>query len=139
MPAMPDDLFSFIPELLTEFLASQADPVGGGHPMKYLDRSAVKNWKVMNVPPRPESDNAPLRYHHKLLAREDTLKQFIPVGILRLNINSNQGLCQILRNHYEENMMHVPGGCLRYHTFNVDIAIFQRTLKVMSALILMNI
>ena len=76
------------------------------------------------------STQAQLEYHARLLERQDTLKHFKPVGIIKLNVNSNLGLCQIMRNHFMEHKQNTDNLCSRYSTWNVDIAIYRRILKV---------
>jgi len=51
-------------------------------------------------------------------------------SIQAINIGSNHGLLQILRNHYEEQGQHKHNVCQRYSAFNVDVDIFDRILKV---------
>lgn len=128
IPAMPDDLFSEQAQLIQMMLPA------GGEALECYNTSKVVTWEVFNVPPRPDPNKADLKYHIILKQRVDTVRMgsFIPTGILKDNINENEGLCRILRHHYENNNMHIRGAleCAKYHHLNTDMAIFWRILKV---------
>jgi len=137
IPAMPDDLFGEENALLARVDGLMAQPVGpGAHPMHKYATSAVILWQVNNVPPRPHRDLAPMKYFQVLTEHVDTVKGqcFIPTGVLKQNINTNEDLCRIIRSHYEDNNMHIHGAlaCTNYHALSTDMAIFHRVLKVHS-------
>jgi hypothetical protein len=129
IPAMPDDLFGEEQNLLAKM-----DGLADVFPLDYYSESAVIKWKVFNVPPRPDPTLAPIQYFQGLRSRQDTVKgkHFIPAGIIKLNINSNEDLCRIMRLHYEKKNMHRTNAleCQTYSVFNTDMAIFHRILKV---------
>lgn len=133
IPAMPDDLFEEEPALVAK-MAAITSPLGNVNVMLQYRSSKVIAWEVFNVPPRPKEDKADLQYGPVLRQRVDTVKgqSFIPCGILKLNINSNEDLCRIVRNHYEARNMHITGPmeCSSYEAVSTDMAIFHRILKV---------
>jgi hypothetical protein len=133
LPTMPDDLFQEEPALIAKMQALTA-PLGNVNVMHHYNNSKVIRWQVFNVPPRPHDSLADLCYGPALRARVDTVKgqSFIPCGVLKLNINANEDLARIIRNHYEAKNMHLTGAleCGNYAALSTDMAIFHRVLKV---------
>lgn len=128
IPAMPDDLLAE-EQQLRQMMGPMTDAA-----MHCYDNSKVIQWEVFNVPPRPSRNKADFKYFNVLTAKVDSIKKgcFIPTGILKEDINTNEGLCKILRDHYESNNMHIRGQleCKEYTQLNTDMAIFWRILKV---------
>lgn len=100
---------------------------------EYLERSLVSTYRVSCVPLKPIGKDEDEK--KRLRQSRDGMRNLLPQGLIRENIGSNFGLMRILRAFYEDRQMHIPGECQRYYVLNLDINIFNRTLKVISSIL----
>ena len=86
--------------------------------------------KLDSVPlkPRHHRLNDP-RHVAALKNSHDSLDNFHCDQIMPINIGSNRGLLQILRDHYVAKQQ-LQEQCTSYTVFNVDVDIYQRIMKV---------
>lgn len=123
-PAMPDDLYAYVPTLKEMFKAFR---VTGS----YQPQSLVSRFQVNNVPLKPDyrrvNNN---KWRSALQSDLDKLQHMYPKKLIALNIGRNDALGKIIRGHYEENKQHMEGQCDRYSALNTDENIFMRILKV---------
>ena len=129
-PAMPADLFARERSLRVMFanLCQEGMDTCMDH-----DRSYMQVYNVNAVPLAADlSKVTNPRHAATLRRRQDRLDNMYTDSIQAINIGSNHGLLQILRNHYEEQGLpqHKHNVCQRYNAFNVDVDIFDRILKV---------
>jgi hypothetical protein len=120
--AMPNDLF----HRMKKFLASAKQITDST--MFVYDTSIVTRYNVRNVPLKPIVDAvAHPKWHSALASSVDGLYHLHPVGLIKRNIGSNEGLMRILKRYvdiYEEEKVQL------YQVMNVDINIFKRIIKV---------
>jgi hypothetical protein len=125
-PAMPNNIWSFMPALKDNFLlhnVPQADC-----PRLY-DTSLTTRMGVNNVPLKPRESKCAKEEHKKAVNEgHDGLTTCFPDGIILINIGSNKGLLRLLRFHYQSICVH--DNAARYSALNVDANIFDRCLKV---------
>ena len=124
IPAMPDDLFEWVPLLKSMFHV---------HRIKddYHMTSMATKWEVNAVPLRPQpskilNDN----WRRALHSDADKLTQMYPKQIIKINIGSNEGFGRIMRKHYEDRSQHIIGMCEVYSSMNVDENIFWKLILV---------
>ena len=122
VPALPDSISMMASHVLSMVASCYDESVD------YLDASLVVKYSVSTIPLKPKGRT---EQEKKTLAQSmDGMRNLLPEGLIRINIGSNRGLLRILRLFYEDRQMHIPGGCQRYYVLNLDINIYDRTLKV---------
>jgi hypothetical protein len=125
-PAMPHHVYKIYPTMKHAFMV--LNPSTPKCP-KLHTKSLTTLLGVKNVPLKPshETLNKP---EHRAAVHEghDSLDTCFPEGIVAINIGSNKGLLQLMRNHYES--VCVANAGKRYSCLNVDANIFDRILKV---------
>lgn len=127
IPAMPDDIFA-TEGVLTQ-LHKALSAKSGMHEHK---SSLVTKFKVLCVPVKPEVRHLNEQKHKDAIkAGHDGLDNLLCDNIVPINIGSNRGLLQILRDHYVQNEQHV-GAARKYTVFNCDENIYIRIIKVHS-------
>ncbi len=128
IPAMPKDLFADEKSVIAWALG----PVPKCDADKFQHATSMTTRLQVNcVPLKPRADRlAKPRHKAAITSRCNNLDNMYPTAIIPINIGSNRGLMQILRNHYEDNQQNIPGVPTVYKALNVDMNIFIRTLKV---------
>lgn len=127
IPAMPDDLYGMLPVFKKLFVLH--NPQEDTSMMRYRT-SLVTNLDVRNIPLKPAARMLSQERHRTAITSGcDRLDNLFPDKIISVNIGSNLGFMRILRNHYEDKQQHT-GNCQEYSSFNADIDIFDRFLKV---------
>jgi hypothetical protein len=125
VPAMPDDLFQYAASFVNVYTAQNATTEHDQY-----DKCMATVLKIRNNPVRP--DPALLHNHkHKtaVVERHDSLKNLFPTNIFAENIGENRSFLRIFRRHYEEKSQD-SDQAVKYTTFNTDIDIFNRLIKV---------
>ena len=132
IPAMPEDPFAGKHTLMTMMKTLVYGMKTTPH--LYYDQSMVHRWKVNNVPLRPKPENVPEKFKPALLAHRESLNNLFPEKMIDINIGSNAGVAQILRDYYMERGMNLPDGHAdaptMYHVLVVDCNIFDSMAKV---------
>jgi hypothetical protein len=128
VPAMPDNLFGtekkFRKIFKTLCSAKMEDCL-------QFSKSFMTVYNVSTVPVSFDISKITNQEHLASLARApDRLDTMYTDKIMPLNIGSNVGLLQIVRNHYEDEGQNRAGVCQRYSAFTTDVDIFDRILKV---------
>jgi hypothetical protein len=128
IPAMPDDPFELLPNLLHWF---KKHVLKDNRQYGYAKQLAIQ-LDVRCVPLKPKADKLTKEQHKKAIEDGcDRLDSMFPTNLIKQNIGSNRGLCRIMREHYEDmGQHHKPPSCSKYTSFNVDCNIFDRMLKV---------
>ena len=96
------------------------------------DSSICVKYDVRNVPLKPvvTEDEYPDLFR-VLVRKADSLASFYPRELVKLNVGSNRGLIQVMRDHMEEVMSARPR---RYGIILAYVDIFKRICKVRSHL-----
>ena len=128
IPAMPDDLFAYLPHLVTLF----KEQVPCTPASKFLRRtSMVVALEITTVPMKPSVDLLTRDLHRRaILEQHDGLQTLYADKIIDLNIESRDGFARLIRDHFEEKEQNQPGKCKKYSAFNFDINIFEFGLNV---------
>ena len=127
IPAMPDDLFAHL-HIVKQGISMIYD---GGKSM--YDTSLVKKYSVNNIPLKIDTKVFP-NLAPILNSAVNKTTHINPFKLVKQNIGSNRGLCNMLREFQDEHSMGVNGGCDKYHTVSMDENIMYRTLKVSGVL-----
>ena len=123
IPAMPDDLFAVMP------LVEQGISMIYGMGKSLYDGSLVKKYEVNSIPLKIDSKKFP-NLAPVLNSVTNKTTHINPWKLVKQNIGSNKGLCNMMREFQDDNNMAVDGGCDKYHTTSVDENIMYRILKV---------
>ena len=130
IPAMPDDVFAMSTKLKSLFLSINKETTLCPH---LRDASVLAVAEVNNVPSRPDKSRlVDPKHKTALIERHDSIRNCLAEGIYPINIGSNKGLMQLLRNHYTSEKQDTDGECAKYTSLNVDCDIFDRILKVVA-------
>jgi hypothetical protein len=125
-PAMPHHVYDMYPTMKRAFLG--LNPSAAECPMLH-EGSLTTLLAVQNVPLKPSHERLSKPEHRQAVHEgHDSLDTCYPEGIVAINIGSNKGLLQLMRNHYES--VCVANAGRRYSCLNVDQNIFDRVLKV---------
>jgi hypothetical protein len=130
IPACAANPFIYIPQLL-ELLKMMTQDAKGGY-LQVLSKSLMLQWDARTVPLQPVVERMHPNLRPAVLAANDRMSHFYPLGLSRENIGSNVGLSKIMRKLYIERQMNEVL-CARYTTFSVDVNIYDRILKVCSS------
>ena len=99
--------------------------------LTYHAKSKLVKWKIRTVPIKPDATSVEkIKWKNALKSDCSSLKTLYPHRIIRKNIGSNQGLVEIMRDHYTSNGQDTEGKCDKYSAFIVDENIYMRILKV---------
>lgn len=123
-PAMPDDIMSTLPDCARKF-----ERVLRSRHLKYAT-SLCTIMGVTSNPIKPHVGEANPEVQDYLDLSSDGLGNFYPDKLLKLNIGSNLGLLRVLREFYENRLLHVDGIETDYHFITCDVNIYTRTLRV---------
>ena len=125
VPAMPEEIFS---AESIQWLFSLTDRVDAQEAC--YDQSLAVIYGVRNVPLKPDPANVEAKYQEVLAESRDGMTHFFPKKIVPLNIGSNAGLVEVVRNLWEE---HKASASAQNYKFVVaDTNIFWRSIKVCS-------
>jgi hypothetical protein len=125
-PAMPHHIYRAYPTMRQEFLV--LNPTAVTCPLLH-ETCLTTLLGVKNVPLKPAFDKLAKPEHRQAVHEgHDSLDTCYPEGIVAINIGSNKGLLQLMRNHYES--VCIANAGQRYSCLNVDANIFDRILKV---------
>jgi hypothetical protein len=126
IPAVATNPFQFFNELYV--MMHRMTEFEGNHPRLFAN-SLMVVWDAQTVPLKPTLMRMNQSLRSALLAANDKMANFYPVGLSRENIGSNVGLSKIMRKFYIDKGMHLHS-CTRYTTFSLDVNIYDRVLKV---------
>jgi hypothetical protein len=127
-PAMPHDVYELYPTLKSIFL--KYNGATNECPQRHAT-SLTTLLGVNNVPLKPSHTKLRKPEHRQAVHEgHDSLDTCFPEGIVGINIGSNKGLLQLMRNHYESVCVANVGK--KYSCLNVDANIFDRILKVIA-------
>lgn len=123
-PGMPQELFA---RDVTSQVLERTSSICA-HRWNYLNVSVVKEFKVNNVPLKPDADpHRDPELYAKLAMCRDGLTGFHPTNMLDENVGSNRGLLQVLKkiqaDYDAENDLH-------FRFLTCDVNIFTRIIKV---------
>lgn len=128
VPAMPDDLFAMEARFTKIFKSLCSSKIKD---CLQFSSSYMQQYNVSSVPVAFDKSKISNPAHLAAVERApDRLDNMYTDKIIPLNIGSNVGLMQILRNHYEEEGQHRAAVCQRYSAFTTDVDIFDRIIKV---------
>ena len=127
IPAMATDPFKYVQQLLSLLLQMTQDKEGD-YP-RLLSNSLMLKWDAKTVPLQPVVAKMHSSLRPAVLAGNDRMANFYPLGMSRENIGSNVGLSRIMRKIYIDSKMNELS-CARYTTLSVDVNIYDRILKV---------
>ena len=131
VPAMPNNLFGY-QETLLELMAGNAIDLNY---RETLCKAVIMQLRSVPVKPDPRHITNP-QWRQAARGRTSTLDRLYPQEVLPHNIGANEGLARVLRLHYEAEGQDREGVCNRYTSFNCDVDIFARVLKVRTRLLL---
>lgn len=123
VPAMPDELFST--ENLSWFY-TLIDVVDVGRAT--FDSCLAVKYRVHNVPLKPDPANVEDKYKEVVTESRDGMSNFFPKKIVPLNIGSNAGLVEVLRNMWDDHK--ATTNAHHYKYIVADTNIFWRSIKV---------
>lgn len=125
IPAMPDNPFRYQKQFMRKY-----QTVEGDEGMLGFDTSKVVMWQVNNVPLKPKTANAPLRYHDALKITE-SLHNFYPEKLVDLNPASNEHSMKLFKSVLDElHADEAAGSPAVYKAMTLDVAIYDQALKV---------
>ena len=102
--------------------------------MKCLfDTSKLTTWGVNRIPIVPMTRNMPGKAKEGLSKGPSRLTHFIPKGLLKLNIGSNEGLARVMKIHMEDAGVGAATKPKIYKAMVADLNIFDRVIKVLYA------
>jgi hypothetical protein len=127
IPAVAADPFKYLDQLIMLVIDMTEDTEGD--PLKLLDNSLMRKWDAQSVPLLPDVEKMHSALKAAVLAGNDRMGNFFPLGLSRENIGSNVGLSKIMRKFYIDRRMNEIS-CARYVTFSMDVNIYDRVLKV---------
>ena len=127
IPAVAADPFKYL--LRLSLLLSSMTQDHEGEPLKLLDGSLMRKWSAQSVPLLPDVTKMHSSLRDAVLAGNDRMGNFFPLGLSKENVGSNVGLSKIMRKFYIDRKMNEPA-CARYSTFSMDVNIYDRVLKV---------
>ena len=136
IPAVVADTFKYVQQILLILLQITQDLEGDY--LRLLSNSLVFKWDAKTVPLQPVVQKMPSSLRPAVLAGNDRMANFYPLGLSRENIGSNEGLSKIMRKLYIDCKMNQLS-CARYTTFSVDVNIYDRTVKVCCSNILTSL
>jgi hypothetical protein len=97
----------------------------------FMEKSWCFKWKINSVPLKPQPGDLEDDRLNKILSESrDGMEFFRPQAILPLNVGSNVGLLQILRDRMNTYKQTVVDGNPRLDIINSDPNIFARIIKV---------
>ena len=104
----------------------------GGEMKNLFETSKLVKWGVNRIPIVPMTVNMPPKAKDSLSKGPVRLNHFIPKGLLRLNIGSNEGLARIIKIHIEDSGIGATPKPKIYKAVVADLNIFDRIIKVCS-------
>jgi hypothetical protein len=123
VPAMPDDPFEFILDLIELFRVNT--------PTNHRRKAMATKWAVNKVPIKPDAKRIRHEPWRQAIQGENAkVQHMFPDQLIAINIGSNKGLGQIMRDFYESKKQHMEDQCKQYTAYNADIQIFHRMYKV---------
>ena len=123
-PGMPQELFA------RDVTSQVLDRCGKicAHRWNYLKPSIVREFKVNNVPLKPDADpHRDPELYAKLAMCRDGLTGFHPTNMLDENVGSNRGLLQVLKKIQAD---YDAENDLKFRFLTCDVNIFSRIIKV---------
>ena len=99
--------------------------------MNLFSDSKMVKWGVNRIPIVPMTVSMPAKAKDNLAKGPLRLNHFIPKGLIKLNIGSNEGLARILKIHLEDSG--IIGAATKpkiYKAVVADLNIFDRVIKV---------
>ena len=106
-----------------------------GEMKNLFDTSKLVKWGVNRIPIVPMTVNMPSKAKDSLSKGPLRLNHFIPKGLLRLNIGSNEGLARIIKIQLEDSGIGAETKPKIYKAVVADLNIFDRIIKVCSNII----
>jgi hypothetical protein len=92
------------------------------------DINFVNIWNVNTIPPRLPLQSLSRKQTDQVQRSRNFMQRFLPIEVHDTNINSNEGLCTILKKTQDD--LGTDSSTMRYHVQMADVNIFERTLKV---------
>ena len=102
----------------------------GGEMMNLFSDSKMVKWGVNRIPIVPLTVNMPTKAKDNLAEGPLRLNHFIPKGLLKINIGSNEGLARVLKIHLEDSGIGAATKPKIYKAVVADLNIFDRVIKV---------
>ena len=93
-----------------------------GDYLRLLSNSLMLQWDARTVPLQPVVEKMHSSLRPAVLAGNDRMANFYPLGLSPENIGSNGGLSKIMRKLYIDRKMN-DLSCVRYTTFSMDVNI----------------
>lgn len=123
---MPEDLFAPVNLEWVFALFAKVDAMR----MHFYDQCLSTRYEVNNVPLKPDPAKVEEKYQDILAESRDGMANFFPKKIVPINIGSNAGLIEVVRNVWNE---HKASANAHHYKFIVaDTNIFWRSIKVIS-------